>query len=98
MGNTCFLSALVQGLSAAPMLREEGLRWKGPLPEALWWALKQLWDHNPSPVHLDRLWEAILRRHVAFRSRRQQDLFECLQAFFGYQDLARIVRSDRIGG
>jgi len=89
------------------MLREEELRWKGPLPEALWWALKQLWDHSPSPVHLDRLWEAILRRHVAFQSRRQQDLFECwqvladnepLRGLFGFARKFRTRCNSREGG
>jgi len=87
MGNTCYLSALVQGLSAAPLLRRKGLKWKGPLPKALWWTLEQLSDHNPSPIHLDRLWEAISGRHVAFRSQRQQDLFECWQVLANLEPL-----------
>ena len=87
MGNTCFLSALVQGLSAAPLLRRKELKWKRPLSKALWWTLEQLWDHNPDPVHLDRIWEAILRRHATFRPQRQHDLFECWQVLADVEPL-----------
>jgi hypothetical protein len=84
LGNTCFLSALLQGLAALRLPALEGGAERGdPLTRLLHQVLLELQLPGDAPLHCGALWACLVDRHPQFGHNLQQDLFE------GWQIIAR---------
>ena len=77
MGNTCYLSALMQCLaSAIPECCFQPGASSHPLFLLFVQAIKDLLTHSTTPLHLGPLWQELTRRQPSLAGPLQQDLFE----------------------
>ena len=89
LGNTCFLSALLQGLASVHLPSLEGeAESTSPLDRLLRQVLLDLRTPREGPLHCNQLWDYLVRRHPHLGHNLQQDLFEGWQAIAGAQSLA----------
>ena len=80
LGNTCYLSALMQCLASVSLAGLPPPRSGNSTLEQLFvQAIKDLRAQDTAPLLMEPLWREITRRQPSFKDLLQQDLFECWQ-------------------
>ena len=98
LGNTCFLSSLLQCMAALDPIRAlANSPGGGPLERALRDTLTMVGRGGAATVRPDRLWTCLLAAQPSYADHGQQDLLECFRLLLGHSELAGAVESSRVG-